>query len=443
LRRGGASRNLICWSYIQASSDGAPVIIRGLAASLVTLALLAHAAAAPTGRDNPAETAPTKPEESPPLHFYLAQGEDDACGSGCNEWIAAEGRFDDEAPQRLRAFLNRHSGRKLPIFFSSPGGLVTQALAIGRLMRERGMTAGVARTVPQGCAPTSDDDACRALKHSGKALAAEWRSLGASCNSSCVYALLGAKLRQVPPGARLGIHSGRLKLTRILTVNGRVKSITEVNSPTQAKAATSDFDARLRRYMRDMGIAAGLLDAAEKIPFEQVRYLSRDEVAGFGIDARAFVESRWTIVKGTSSPPGAFKYFVEAKGPGKSEFRTSVISLTCLNATQFTLGYIHGLASDEIDHLIAIKIAAGGRDLAFSRLGKVSKADTIDTGATFDTRAIRAPADFVTAAAAGESIDITETDLADPALTPRVRRISTAGLGSALEAVRQHCRGLP
>jgi hypothetical protein len=99
---------------------------------------------------------------------YLAQGEDDACGSGCNEWIAAEGRFDDGSPQRLRAFLNRHSGRKLPIFFSSPGGSVTQALAIGRLMRERGMTAGVARTVPQGCAPTSDDEACRTLKHSGK-----------------------------------------------------------------------------------------------------------------------------------------------------------------------------------------------------------------------------------------------------------------------------------
>jgi len=419
------------------------VIIRGLAASLVTLALFAHAAAAPTGRDNPAKTAPTQPEGSPPLHFYLAEGEDGACGSGCNEWIAAEGRFDGGSPQRLRAFLKRHSGRKLPIFFSSPGGSVTQALAIGRLMRERSMTAGVARTVPQGCAPISDDEACRALKHSGKALAAEWRSLDASCNSSCVYALLGAKLRQVPPGARLGIHSGKVKMMRTLTVNGRLKSITEIDSPTRAKAYTLDFDAQIRRYMRDMGIAAGLIDAAEKIPFEQVRYLSRDEVANFGIDTRVFVESRWTVVGGRSSPPGAFKFFVEAKGPGKNEFRTSVISLTCLNATHFTLGYIHGLASDEIDHLIAIKITAEGRDLAFARLGKVSKVDTIDTGATFDTRAIRAPVDFVTAAAAGESIDITETDLADPALTPRVRRLSTAGLGSALEAVRQHCRGLP
>jgi hypothetical protein len=255
--------------------------------------------------------------------------------------------------------------------------------------------------------------------------------------------LLGAKLRQVPPGARLGIHSGKVKMMRILTVNGRLKSITEVDSPARAKASALDFDAQLRRYMRDMGIAAGLIDAAEKIPFEQIRYLSRDEVASFGIDTRACVESRWAVVGGRSSPPVAFKFFVEAKGPGKNEFRTSVISLTCLNATQFTLGYVHGLASDEIDHLIAIKITAGGRDLAFARLGKVSKVDTIDTGTMFDTRAIRAPGDFLTAAAAGESIDITETDLADPALTPRVRRVSTAGLGGTLEAVRQHCRNVP
>jgi hypothetical protein len=127
--------------------------MRVLAASLATLALFAHAAAAPTGRDKPAKTAPAQPKK-PPLHFYLAQDEDNACGAGCSEWIAAEGYFDYDSPQRLRAFLNRHSGRKLPIFFSSPGGMVTQALAIGRLMRERGMTAGVARTIPRGCAPT-------------------------------------------------------------------------------------------------------------------------------------------------------------------------------------------------------------------------------------------------------------------------------------------------
>jgi hypothetical protein len=416
------------------------VIIRLLAASLATLALVAHAAAAPAGRDKPAKTAPAQPEK-PPLHFYLAQGEDNACGAGCREWIAAEGHFDYDSPQRLRSFLNRHSGRKLPIFFSSPGGLVTQALAIGRLMRERGMTAGVARTVPQGCALPPDDDACRGLKHSGKPLAAEWRSLDGNCSSSCVYALVGAKQRLVPAGARLGVHSG--KSIRVWTVNGRLKGITEINSPAGAKAGASDIDAQLRRYLRDMGIAAGLIEAAQKIPFEQVRYLSRDEVAGFGIDARAFLESRWMAVKGSSPQPRAIKFFVEAKGPDKKEFRTSVVSLACLDATHFIVGYVRGLASDEIDHLTAIKVTAGGRDLAFARLGTVSKLDAIETGATFDTRAMRVPIDFVAVAAAGESMDITEVDLADPGLTPRVHHLSTAGLRGVLEGMQQHCSGAP
>ena len=40
--------------------------------------------------------------------------------------------------------------RDLPIFFNSDGGLVSQAVQIGLILRENRMTAGVARTVPEG-----------------------------------------------------------------------------------------------------------------------------------------------------------------------------------------------------------------------------------------------------------------------------------------------------
>src|SRR5437879_304455 len=104
---------------------------------------------------------------------------------GCNEWIAADGYIDLGAAQRLKNFLNRNPGRNLPIYFASPGGLLADALAIGRLLHARGMTAGVAATVPLGCIPLKEkDDACRALKRSGSELAAELRSLSASCNSA-------------------------------------------------------------------------------------------------------------------------------------------------------------------------------------------------------------------------------------------------------------------
>src|SRR5712691_6807597 len=88
---------------------------------------------------------PAKPAAMPPpIAFFVAKGEPDACGRDCAEWIAAEGTFDNDAPQRLRAVLGRLGKRKLPIYFHSSGGSVAAAIAIGRLLRERGLTAGVA-----------------------------------------------------------------------------------------------------------------------------------------------------------------------------------------------------------------------------------------------------------------------------------------------------------
>jgi len=66
--------------------------------ALIALAFCANAAAAPAEPppriEKPANSSPAQPEK-PPLNFYLAKGPDDACGAGCNEWIAAEdrGRF--------------------------------------------------------------------------------------------------------------------------------------------------------------------------------------------------------------------------------------------------------------------------------------------------------------------------------------------------------------
>jgi hypothetical protein len=33
--------------------------------------------------------------------FFVARGEPDACGAGCSEWVAAEGRIDFDAPRRF------------------------------------------------------------------------------------------------------------------------------------------------------------------------------------------------------------------------------------------------------------------------------------------------------------------------------------------------------
>ena len=101
---------------------------------------------------------------SEPMIFVVATGEPNACGRGCTEWIAGEGQFDEGAAQRFREFLAVLAKRDLPIFFNSDGGLLREAVQIGLILRESRMTAGVARTFPEGChLGTPLGDACRRL----------------------------------------------------------------------------------------------------------------------------------------------------------------------------------------------------------------------------------------------------------------------------------------
>ncbi len=48
----------------------------------------------------------------PEIEFYLARGDANACGRGCNEWIAAEGKIDLSAAQRLRRLLTKLGARR-------------------------------------------------------------------------------------------------------------------------------------------------------------------------------------------------------------------------------------------------------------------------------------------------------------------------------------------
>jgi hypothetical protein len=117
----------------------------------IMIALAAPAAAQSGGAANPSkEGKKTSAASQTLMVFYLAKGEPGSCGPACSEWIAAEGRFDEGSAQRLRAFLSRMGNRKLPILFHSSGGLATTASEIGRLLRDREMTAGVYQTIPAG-----------------------------------------------------------------------------------------------------------------------------------------------------------------------------------------------------------------------------------------------------------------------------------------------------
>ena len=358
-----------------------------------------------------------------PLVFFLARATG-GCGEGCDEWIAAEGGFDVGSADRLRAFLRKFPGRTPPIYFQSPGGIQEEAIAIGRLMHERGMTAGVARTLPYGCAPGKETgDRCVALKRSGQPIAAELRSTGASCSSACVYALLGAKTRLVPPDARLSVHASR----RVhVYPDGRVTS----GDDGRLAEATSE----LKDYVQEMGVDVALIDTAFKIKFSDAYFLSRNEIVHFGIDTRAFQETRWTVLDPASRRPSAFKLVVEARG--EKDVSTSLVQLACTGQDEVRIGYVRPVEANEVAPAV-VRVMGGDRHATFARPGPMVRISALDSAALFEPRAALAPIDFLEAAAATGSLTITELSLRPD--SPRTITLSTSGLPEAIAALRKSC----
>jgi hypothetical protein len=242
---------------------------------------------------------------SDPMTFIFATGEPNACGRGCTEWIGAEGDFDDGAAQRFREFLASLANQKLPIFFNSDGGLVSQALQIGLILRENRMSAGVARTVPEGCnLGTPPTEACRQLMRSKREHKARLYFGAARCASACVYAMVGASTRHVDPAATVRIH----------TAVGR---------------DIDRADDLLRRYVVTMGVDPTLVDSAAKIPSRTFRGMSRGEMEQFGFETRGMHETPWFAYHGPPEGVILLKSLTLPTRDTGDEFRTRTVGLAC------------------------------------------------------------------------------------------------------------------
>jgi len=214
----------------------------------------------------------------PTMVFYVATGDSDACAADCGQWIVAEGPIGVGSVARLRAVLDRLGKEKLPVFFDSGGGFFDEALDMGKLLRQRGLTAGIAKTIPAACSNTQD---CEDLKRSGKIVKATKWPEGGRCNSTCVYAFVGAEARLVGPDARIAVHATRLAIVK---KNGRIDSVDITRASTQQKVSFNRFDTTLKAYFLKMGIDVRLADLVKNTPFDQLHYLTREEIVKFGID---------------------------------------------------------------------------------------------------------------------------------------------------------------
>ena len=334
------------------------VLFRRLPLIALALAVVAGFAA---GAANVAAQTPD-PAMARPIVFYLAHGEANACGPGCSEWIAAEGKIEGGAVGRLQHLLARLSKPLPPLFMNSPGGQVNGSIDLGRLVRARRLTVTVGHTVPLDCDrdPLSAKS-CAAQISAGQTIEARLDPTTTMCNSGCVYVLAGGSTRLIPPWTSLGIHevgyiptAGRPEPTKLAIMVGKQIA-----------------DDHLRAYIREMGIDQRLLTEAFAVPFSSVARLSREDAVRFGLDRREFAETPWQFF---DKPVLAIrKGFFVRTDDSKARYVNGVVSVFCGrgsdNHSVLTFGREH-LSTDPAD--IAgqppLSLSVNGRDISLPRV---------------------------------------------------------------------------
>lgn len=364
-----------------------------------------------------------------PMVFFVARGDADACGPGCDTWIAAEGTFDPEVHQRLTEFLAKPARQRLPIFFHSPGGELQPSIAVGNILRDRRMTAGIGQTIPDGCREARKaDEACRKLMRSGRDLKARLRVDGAICASGCAYALVGASARIIGSGARLGVHASRLvpRLGPEATRDANAKRVVEA-ARVAAEARSYDL---LRQYVTLAGVDAAFIDLAIKTPHNKVHWLSREDMARLGIIPGEYFETRWFRI---AKPGGNFLIVKSVTQPSqlnRQEYRTTNIGIDCVVGNRAYVTLRRELPTNEQSAKLALRMISGDAFVLVFTEGRRPDDAT-------ELRVQPVAADALARAASQDAILLREEKEA----WSRETKLSTKGLSEALSTIPARCGG--
>jgi hypothetical protein len=289
--------------------------------------------------------------------------------------------------------------------------------------------------VPQGCDPRqAREEACDKLKRSGRDLPAQLDTARTMCNSSCVYALVGAAVREVGAGIQLGIHSSSISFSLKHTDGaGHVTRMPAKVPPALMRTAMQAGYDRVAAYLREMGISPGLLAAAREVRNDRLRFLSRGELVAFGIDRRDFVEGAWWFV---DQPTGASAVkVIEARDPAAGLFRKMVLRLACRNAGAIRFQFVRELGADKATLSIPLRVRASGKDFPLTPGVAVAQSD--DKPAV-EVRTADLPLSVLTDAAF--VVETAESAAPAPApAAPRFARLAAPTSGPSLGALVRRC----
>lgn len=360
-----------------------------------------------------------------PIIFFVAKGEPNACGPGCDTWIAAEGTFDPDVHERLSEFLKVPSRRNLPIFFHSPGGELQPSIATGNVLRERRMTAGIGQTVPEGCRERPRADAaCRKLMASGRVLKAKLKVASGVCASGCGYALIGASVRLVGDGAKFGVHASRL-----VPIRATGQRSARAGAAMERAAERQSYDL-LKQYVALAGVDPALIDLAKKTPHNQVHWLGRDELSGFGIVPGDYFETEWLRIPVEEGKFTIVKSLTQPSQTNAHEYRTTVIGIDCVAGQRPHVTLRRELPTSEQGARPAMRMISGDAFVLVFNEGRRPDATT-------ELRVQPVAADALARAAASDVIVLRE----EKDGWTRETRLSTRGLAEALGAAPGRCGG--
>jgi hypothetical protein len=350
---------------------------------LVLTAAPASAAAAPA-RPKPV-AAPT-----PPIVFYVAKGAPDACGRGCDSWIAVEGQVDASAAPRFRKFLQRIANRNLPLYFHSPGGNLDRwrwARCFASGMRWRGWRA-----------PWSGNAALRRRTA---------RSASSSSNPAASCAAISGPA--APPA------------TPPVPIWCWVR-------PRATERGIERADRMLSSYIAKMGGDVALLELARSIKFESMHVLTRHEIVRFGIDRREFVETPWTFENNGRSM--ARKAVIERNEADKS-WRATQWRIICFNADQFELDVQRPAPTSAVFPALSISIGTSASQSFKSPPARLQG---------FEIWGLRMSREGIQSLISEPQFDFTETAQASGGKRlARTAKLSNEGLDRALASLVETC----
>lgn len=148
------------------------------------------------------------------------------------------GEFEpNDDPALLEAFIQ--SNQITAITFNSPGGNPTKAMEYGRMIRKLGLNT------------------------------IQFRKL--DCASACAFAFMGGSFRYAEPGA-IGVHK---------TYFGANSGVEQPQAVSSIQGLIADFV----QYFNEMGINPGILEIILSVEGDDIRYLTKSEMAKYNINS--------------------------------------------------------------------------------------------------------------------------------------------------------------